>query len=195
MFFVLDNLSSMIVFGTIALVVATTQLRVQQTNVEQTVAYVSKVQALGFADTVEREFKLMGVGIDNRNLMIAGIQNGADGNTSSFSFRWYDPKTNKDLTIEYRLVPGDTVTVGGTETPLLQVQRFEDGHPRGKSPGTLTHWNVQLLDDAGHAATINTAELVRVSFSNLMAIGDAARYRVPETHWAVTLRPHNLALL
>ena len=194
MFFVLDNLSSMIVFGTIAIIVATTQLRVQQTNVEQTVAYVSKSQALDFAHTVEREFKLMGVGIGHRNQMIRGLTNDVDGNTTSFIFEWYDEKNNKELTIEYRMVPGDTVMVGGVETPLLQVQRFEDGHPRGASPPTLTRWNVQLLDDAGNPSTILDAHLVRVGFANLLAIGDAARYRVPETHWAVTLRPHNLAL-
>ncbi len=194
MFFVLDNLSSMIVFGTIALVVATTQLRVQQMNVEQTVAYVSKTQALDFANTIEREFKLIGVGLGNRNQMITGIKAGDDGNTASFTFEWQSAQTGQILTIEYRLVPGDTVQVGGVETPLLQVQRYEDGHPRGASPSTLTRWNVRLLDDAGNAASITEATLVRVSFANLMALGDAARYSIPETHWAVTLRPHNLAL-
>lgn len=194
MFFVLDNLSSTIVFGTIALVVATTQLRVQQTNIEQTVAHVSKVQALDFADTIEREFKLMGVGMGHRNQMITGLANDSDGNTTSFTFQWYDDKNNKELTIEYRLVPGDTVMVGGTPTPLLKVQRYEDGHPRGGSPPTLTRWNVTLLNDGGSSASITEATLVRVAFANLMAIGDAARYTIPETNWAVTLRPHNLAL-
>jgi len=194
MFFVLDNLSSMIVFGTIALVIATTQIRVQQTNIEQTVAYVSKTQALDFADTIEREFKLMGVGMGHRNQMINGIQNDADGNTTSFTFHWVSAQTSQELTIEYRLVPGDTVMVAGVPTPLLRVQRFEDGHPRGQSPATLTRWNVTLLDDSGNPASITEATLVRVSFANLMAMGDAARYTIPETYWAVTLRPHNLAL-
>jgi hypothetical protein len=194
MFFVLDNMSSMIVFGTIALVVLSTQLRVQQTTVEQTVAYVSKTQTLDFANTVEREFKLMGVGIGHRNQMIASHQAGDDGNTSSFAFRWVNAQTGQEMNIEYRAVAGDTVRAGENMVELLRIQRYENGHPRGSSPPTLTRWRVDLLNNAGSPTSITDATLIRVSFANLMAIGDAAKYSIPETHWAVTLRPHNLAL-
>jgi len=194
MFFILDNLSSMLVFGTLVLVLAVTQLRVQQTTVEQTVVHIAKTQALDFADTVEREFKLMGVGIGNRNDMIADLQTDANGNTSAFTFRWEDDKTGKELDIGYRLVAKDTVEVGDKMVPLYQVERYEDGHLRGASPSTLTRWNVQLLDDTGNPSTLTDATVVRIAFANLMGIGDIGSYSIPETHWAITLRPHNLAL-
>lgn len=186
--FVLDNLSSTIVFATVAFVLATTQIRMQRDSAQTTVAYVAKKQVLSFAELIEDEFELIGEGISGTK--ISSLTSDANGKTTSFAFN--RQVSGVDTAIEYRLVATDTVDVSGRDVPLYRVDRYEGGSVVGGGAALLSDFRVELLTSSGAAATPATARVVRVSLSMLHALGDAGNYKVNVSYWGTTLRPKSL---
>jgi hypothetical protein len=188
----LDHISSIMVYGALAFIIASTQLQAQQTAVQQTIVYSSKKQTLDFADLIEREFKMIGSGIDDRADMLGAVETDQAGNALSFNFR-YDDEDGTPIRVEYRMVPRDTVRSDGQDIPLFAIERSEDGIPAGGGPGTVRRFRVQFLTDGGTLTTDpGQAELIRVSFTNTLPMGDLDDFFMPETNWAITLRPLNL---
>ena len=184
----LDNLSSIIVFSTVALVLAVTQFRMQADTVEATVAYMAKKQLLSFAEVIEDEFELMGEGVSGDK--IESITSDGYGRTSSFVFnREID---GAETEVEYQLVAVDTVDVSGRDVEVFRVDRLEDGSPAGGGPGLISDFRVELLTSTGSAATTSTARVVRISMSVLHAVGDVGRHKVNTSYWGMTLRPASL---
>lgn len=190
----LDHISSTMVYGALALVLIATQLRAQETSIQQTIVYASKKQTLEFADMVEREFKLIGSGIDARADMLQAVETDEQGNARSFSFR-YDDEAGTPMQVEYRMVPTDSVTINDQSIPLYEVQRFRNGTRDGGGPRTVRRFRVQFLTDTGTlTADPGDAELVRVTFTSTLPMGDLDDFFLPETNWGITLRPMNLAI-
>lgn len=188
----LDNISSLLVFASVAFVITSTQFRAQQSAVEQTIAYMSKKQTLEFADQMEREFKLIGAGRDESEDKIVSISNNADGMTESFSF-WRADELGTDYLIGFALSLADSVYTDDGWVKRYKVSRTENGAAAGGSPSTLTDFKVELLTSAGGPATTSTAELVRINFVNMYPVGDPDQMAIRQTHWGITVRPLNLA--
>ena len=186
--FLLDNLSSSIVFATVAFVLGMTQFRMQQDSAQTTVAYMVKKQVLSFAELVEDEFELMGEGISGTK--IASLTTDSDGKTTSFAFN--RQISGVDTAIEYRLVPTDTVAVKGNDVPLYRVDRYEGGSVAGGGPGLISDFRVTLLTSSGGSATTSTARVVEVALSMLHNVGDAGNYSVNVSYWGTTVRPKSL---
>ena len=185
----LDNLSAVLVFSTVALVLMVTQFRMQQDTVEATVAYIAKKQLLSFAEVIEDEFELMGEGVAGTK--IESLTSDGYGRTSSFVFnREID---GVETEIEYQLVAVDTVDVSGRDVEVFRVDRLEDGVASGGGPGLISDFRVQLLTSNGASATPATARVVRITMSVLHAIGDVGRHKVNVSYWGMTLRPASLS--
>jgi hypothetical protein len=192
MIFIIDNVSALLVFASVAFVITMTQFRAQQATVEQTIAYMSKKQTLEFADMLEQELKLVGAGRDEGEDMIESIVPDAYGNTGSFTF-WRAEPLGPDLEIVYTLAVADSVQVEGDWVRRFQLTRTENGTAAGGSPATLRSFNLQLLDSGGGAASVADAELIRVSFINMYPVGNPDDMAIRQTHWGITVRPLNLA--
>jgi hypothetical protein len=185
----LDNLSSTLVFTSVAFLLATTQLRMQQDTAQSTVAYMAKKQLLSFAELVEDEFQLMGEGVSGTK--IESLTSDSDGRTTSFVFN--REISNVDTQIEYRLVATDTVEVSGVDIPIYRVDRYEAGAVVGGGPAFFSDFRIELLTSSGGAASASTARVVRITISLLHALGNTETYRVNTSFWGMTLRPASLA--
>ncbi|MBO6575337.1 MAG: hypothetical protein JJ896_07980 [Rhodothermales bacterium] len=186
----LDNLSSTLVFATVALVLAATQFRMQKDTAEVTIAYMAKKQLLSFAEMIEDEYELIGEGISGTKIQTHTTD--ANGKTTSFVFN--REISSVDTQVEYRLVATDTVQVQGRDVPIYRVDRFEAGVKVGGGPALLTDFRVDLLTSTGGGATTSTAELVRIRMSLAHTVGDMDDSNVNVSYWGMTLRPIALSL-
>ncbi|MBN4056360.1 hypothetical protein JYT20_01430 [Rhodothermus sp. AH-315-K08] len=184
----LDHLSSTLVFTSVAFLLATTQLRMQQDTASSTVAYMTKKHLLSFAELVEDEFQLMGEGISGTK--IVSLTSDSEGRTTSFIFN--REISSVDTQIEYRLVPTDTVDVRGVDIPIFRIDRYEAGNQLGGGPAFFSDFRVELLTSSGGAASTSTARVVRITLSLLHSLGNTETYRVNTSYWGMTLRPASL---
>lgn len=189
MTFILDNISSTLVYGILALLLAGMQLRMQRAAIEQSVVYMSKTQTLSFADLLEQDIKQIGSGVEGD--MIESITTSEAGLTTGFTFN-STLDDGSPLVIGYALETADQIPTDDGYVTLYRLMRTENGAQAGGSPATLRSFQIELLDEAGGAASEATARLVRVAFVNAYAIGDLDDYNLRQTYWGATLRPINL---
>lgn len=189
MIFILDNISSTLVYGILALLLAGMQLRMQRAAVEQSVVYMSKKQTLAFADLLEQDMKQIGSGVSGN--MIESITTSDAGLTTAFTFNT-TAEDGTPLVIGYELETAGLVHTDAGSVSLHRLVRTENGAEAGGSPSTLRSFRIELLDESGGAASASSARLVRVAFVNAYAIGDLDEYNLRQTYWGVTLRPINL---
>jgi len=87
------------------------------------------------------------------------------------------------------------VSVNDRDIPLFSIERYEDGVRSGGGPSTVRRFRVQFLTGGGTLTTDpSQAELIRISFTNTLPADDLDDFFMPETNWAVTLRPMNLEI-
>jgi hypothetical protein len=184
---ILDNLAAVMIFGTISLVVLSTQINSTQTTVETTISYASKNQILSLGSTMEEELKQIGQGTVDK--IDESAQNG-DGQTTKFVF-WRNNGI-EDLKIEYRLVATDTVLVAGDEVKRYRMDRYENDVYGGGSAPTLRDFVVETLDATGNIVGVGAAVLVRARIRDTYPMGDPDDMHIGSSFWGMTLRPENL---
>ncbi|MDA1029011.1 MAG: hypothetical protein O3B41_08165 [Bacteroidetes bacterium] len=187
--FILDNLSALLVSTAVLLMVLSTQFTAQRSAAEQTIAYVAKKQTLETADTIEREFLLIGDGTDET---IVDLTTNVAGNTTSFSF-WREDELGADMLVAYTLTEQDSLMVGGEMRQLYRLNRFENGLASGGGSSTLTDFRITLLDMTG-APTVSVpdARLIRVAAVNAYPYGSDSDMYLFRSFWGITVRPMNL---
>ncbi len=185
--FVLDNIAAVLIFGSVALVVLSTQISSTQTTVETTISYASKNQTLALGATLEEELKLIGQGTTDK---IEQITQNGDGQTTKFVF-WRNNGI-QDLQIEYRLVATDTILVAGDEVPRYRMDRYENSVYSGGSVPTLRDFVIETLDSSGNAVAFGSAVLVRARIRDTYPMGNPDDMHIGSSFWGMTLRPENL---
>ena len=183
----LDNVSALIVYTTVAVAIATLQLSTVQSTTEMSIAYMSKKATLEFADMLEQELKLIGTGTAQK---ITSATTNAEGQTTDFRFWWNDGVT--DYEVQYQLVTVDTLTISGETVPLYRMDRYVNGTYEGGSPPTLRDFVITPLDDAGNPTAAGSAVMVRAQVVNTYPAGDLDDMYLGRTFWGMTLLPMNL---
>ena len=185
--FILDHIAAILVYTTVALSIATLQMRTMASTTEATIAYMSKKQTLEFADMLEQEIKLIGTGTAQK---ITNVTTNGDGQTTNFTFWWNDGST--DLEVEYRLIPTDSVTVDEVVIPRYRMDRYVNGALNGGGPSTIRDFRIQPLDASGNASSAASAVMVRALVINTYAMGELDDMFIGRTFWGMTLLPMNL---
>lgn len=201
----LDHLSATIIGVAIILALASTQLSVQQSGVEQVSAHAAKTKAISLARWLEDDITSLGANFGrNMNRFELPVDD-ANGNTLEWIF--YSDSLNGDGTTtrhltRYRTNVVDEIEVEGELKPLYQIDRElatapvvgdAAGAPSpwvgdGRSVATLSRFRIGLVARDG-TATSNpeTADYIRVEFA---MVPEFERHRgyLHELYWSTLLK-------
>ena len=187
--FVLDHLSAIMISAAVTLLVLTTQFSAQRSAAEQTIAYAAKKQTLEFADTIEKDFLLIGDGTVDT---IASLTDNSDGNTIEFSF-WREDDLGLPMLVSYTLSELDSVYIQQEWRQLYRLNRLENGLSAGGGSSRLTDFKITLLNSSGSVtADVDEARLVRVAAVNAYPYGSAEDMYLFRSFWGISIRPQNL---
>ena len=169
--FLLDHISSFIVFSAIVLIVALLQLRGMQSNAETVVNYMVRTGTLDISEILERDLTNMRTeaqtdfAISQNNFQPNTIPSFTCGFTMStdttmlFSFPTLqdpqaniaDPTTAPVMQVVYQLTPqsGTVSRVVETDTlehRLYQLERFAAGETNGWSDQSVTFFRIEFAE-------------------------------------------------
>lgn len=193
MIFHFDNITATLIGGIVMLMLVTMQMRMRQVNIEQTLLYNAKGQALSLGDWLQQDMGNAGGGVPIDEQFIEDYEiDAATENTKRFSFRRKLQETDPTATlITYELIDGDTTVVEGDTLQLYQLQRCEgtttcpagSTSVNGQSPSRLTYFRIDLLDENGGAWTAGTsnAYYLRVRFS--VTSMSTRRHHMHKAYW------------
>lgn len=122
----IDHLISILIAGTVTLVLLTTQMRSQHATIEQTASHSVKAKTLVFGSWVERDIVNLGANFGTNLYRFDAPTVDANGNTVGWSF--FSDSTRLDGTklrayTRYRLVPTTRVAFQDTSFQLYQLHR------------------------------------------------------------------------
>ncbi|MEM6285722.1 MAG: hypothetical protein AAF845_01060 [Bacteroidota bacterium] len=131
----LDQLSALLVAGTVIFLMLGTQLRATEANVQSASAYAARAQSVSFLSWMEKDMSLAGSNFgQHRNRMSAPVADASDPDqTQSFTFFRLDDDGDPDgdgesekvwVDVRYTLVPDRMLTISdSTDLQLYQVRR------------------------------------------------------------------------
>lgn len=122
----IDNLISILIAGTVTMVLLTTQMRSQHASIEQTASHAVKAKTLVFGKWVEHDILTLGANFGTNLYRFDEPTLDADGNTVRWTF--FSDSTRLDgsklrVYTRYRLEPTDQVAFQDTSFQLFQLHR------------------------------------------------------------------------
>ncbi len=157
MWVIFDNLSAMILGGTLLLMMITLQQRMVEINLEQTTNYVVKKQANDLVSWMEEELLRLGENVDFNNEVPFSnpVNNGNTGVTELFEFFRDSIDANGQtirIYIRYRLISAGYRVIREDSIPVYRLKREvkigDDGSwvEDGGSPALISYFRVDMLD-------------------------------------------------
>lgn len=174
MWVIFDNLSAMILGGTLLLMMITLQQRMVEINLEQTTNYVIKKQANDLVSWIEEDFLRLGENVDfSDEVPFSNPSNNSNtGVTESFEF--FRDSIDADgqtirIYIRYTLTQDGYRTIRGDSIPVYRLKREvkvgDNGswEENGGSPALISYFRVDLLDKNAQplADPVNQADQVQ----------------------------------
>lgn len=187
-----DNITAMIIAGSVLVIMLAMQQQAQRVAVERTLNYVGTRQSIDLGRWVQEDLANIGAGVAGNQQALDVPRVNAEGLTREFTFqRKLTADAAAPVQVRYTLELVDSVDVrrsGGTETVrLYQLRRVADGHTDGESAPRLTDFKIELLDSRGdEAASAQAARYVRVQFASISHVFRDDDY-IHEYHWATTV--------
>lgn len=202
---IFDNLTAVMIFGVVLLILVAVQSRSIEMSSELLSMYSGKVASLDLATLLEDDMDNLGSGMaPDTTLFAAPVQDGIL--TRQFIFNQAmeqvsSPGDMMDVQRRYRIVDGSVVTIDTTSKQTYQVIREERIDSTGtyspwaetwKSDQSLTYFNITMKDrNYADTAFPDSARYVRVAFTVLPGYQQHNQY-VRELNWNTTInvRPY-----
>lgn len=189
MYFLFDKLTATLVAASVLLVLVTIQKNMTESNIQQTISYTMKAQALNLGRWLQADLMTVGQNMDDQTIYLGGVDS-TDGAGVKFNF-FYDDGSPQHVIYTVSATGDSSAVNDSTRVPLYELVR-ERGLvgaevEEGKSRPTLTSFQIVYLDAAG-APTLSNADArsIRVRFSAAVPIEVEGQY-LRETHWATTV--------
>lgn len=194
--FLFDNIVASIVGAVILLMMVATHHRNQLASAEATSYYMLQQQVLDFTSTIQRDMQNVS-SVQNLTEDTSYEGEGESGYVGTFSFRAQTSPTDttKRLVTYRRKVAGDRYRKGQGNVTFYQIERLVEGNMTGGSIGTLTDWNIQVLNEEGNpASTVGDAKQIRIALAAATPVDVEARdgVTIRDTRWQSTFRPRML---
>jgi hypothetical protein len=204
---IFDHMVATLIGVTVMIALASTQLRVQQSGVEQVSAHSAKTKALSLGAWLEDDITSLGANF-GQNLMRFDLpQTDEHGNSTLWQFYsdslYEDGSSTRHIT-RYSLDIVDWIEVADSTRPLYQLHRqtastpLVNGVPSGitspqwssdgRSVATLSTFRIGLVARNGTLTTDpETADFIRVEFAMVPEFIVARGY-LHELHWSTLLK-------
>lgn len=189
----LDNVTATIVGTAVLAMVFVMQYRAQDASLQRTIAYHAKSQALDFGQWLQDDMSNVGAGVSFGTTSVQESATNAEGHTSTFRFRRKMLESDPaPVDVVYSLVETRTIVIDGQEIQLYALERRVDGVPIGKSPGYLTAFKIDMLNEGGVPTQVAAdARQLRVQFSTAIPFSEERRPFLREAHWSTTVPIRN----
>lgn len=207
MHILIDHLMSVMIGGSVLLILLTTQIYSQRASLEATTSYATSTKALSFGEWLEDDMLSLGTNFGRNPFRFETPTTDSLGNTTNFQFYSDSLQASGDTLrymTRYRLEHVDTVMRGGNMVYLYQVNRQtantpivngvaaptqeEDWLSDGRSMATLSGFNISMLDGEGEVTpNVAQGDYIRVEFSIIPQFPIEPEY-LREVYWSNTLK-------
>ena len=195
-----DNLIAVLISGFLLLILVQLNRNGNQARVDTTRYYAGRAQATSFIETLQRDFRNIGSGVDATDAMISAFQwDDVDKFIEFYATIEPDPAPVKHIRYKKVSAPDCEILDENGEpasTPCFQVVRFVyDGTQwveKGGSMETLTKFKIEIRDGNGANASGNPDDTreIAVQMVALSPLGEDGI--IKRTRWQTQLRPTNL---
>jgi len=184
--FLMDNIVASIVGATVLLMMVATHHRNQVASAEATSFYMLQQQVLDFTSSLQRDMQ-----------NVSSVNDLTEKTDSTFSFMaQVSPTDTTKRLVTYRRKKVESryrKDVGTRD--YYQIERLVAGVVTGGSIGTITAWDVRVLNEEGNpASAVGDARQVRISLEAASPVDVNVRdgVTVRDTRWQSTFRPRML---
>lgn len=184
--FLMDNIVASIVGATVLLMMVATHHRNQVASAEATSFYMLQQQVLDFTSSLQRDMQ-----------NVSSVNDLTEKTDSTFSFMaQVSPTDTTKRLVTYRRKKVESryrKDVGTRD--YYQIERLVAGVVTGGSIGTITAWDVRVLNEEGNpAGAVGDARQVRISLEAASPVDVNVRdgVTVRDTRWQSTFRPRML---
>ncbi|NNE47560.1 MAG: hypothetical protein HKN37_12975 [Rhodothermales bacterium] len=184
--FLMDNIVASIVGATVLLMMVATHHRNQVASAEATSFYMLQQQVLDFTSSLQRDMQ-----------NVSSVNDLTEKTDSTFSFMaQVSPTDTTKRLVTYRRKKVESryrKDVGTRD--YYQIERLVAGVVTGGSIGTITAWDVRVLNEEGNpASAVGDARQIRISLEAASPVDVNVRdgVTIRDTRWQSTFRPRML---
>ena len=189
----IGQLVALAVAAVVILIIAAVNLRVQ-TGAIATVQYqAGKTNQIDLIGLIDRDFRNIGSRYPNYVLDPAtAIVSFTDATPGSITF-WGQTVANAPPdSITYAWTKTGTVLIDSAYVDAYTITRTVNGEPRGESAGSVTEFDIDLLDSDGNAAgVLSDTRQIRIDLKLTSSLGSSDF--VETNDWQTVIRPTALA--
>lgn len=185
---------ALVVAGTVILIIAAVNLRVQRGSIATTQYQSSKVNQIDLVGLIDRDFRNIGSSYPNYAVdpATAIIASTGDSTGGSFAFWGQTARGAPPDSIRYTWTQTGTIRVDSVQVPAYAITRTVGGVNMGGSAGSVTHFFLRLLDNDGNpAGTLTDTRQIEVSLRIVSSLGSSEF--VETNDWQTVIRPTALA--
>lgn len=184
---------SVIVAGTILLIISAVTFRGQEATVA-TIQYSSvKQSTLDLIGVMDRDFRNMGSNYPYPDVLSEGAVINYDTAATPNRFDFTAQTTPGALpdTISYRWQPGSPVTSDGITYPTVKVERYVNNVLTGGNSGVITSLSIELYTKDGDPV-MDGADTRQIQVEMTMISSLGANGEIKEARWSETFHPMHM---
>jgi len=204
---IFDYITAVLLSMGIFIALVGTQVRVQQTGIEQVSAHAAKTKALSLGQWLEADITSLGANFGDNLLRFELPESDDAGNTLEWVF--YSDSLRAGGAVDryvtrYTLTTVDEIVTGGVTRPLFQLTRETASTPvvdgvaqpigagdwrgDGRSVATLSRFQIGLRAREGQpTSNVEAADYIRVEFA-LVPEFERHRSYLQELYWTTMLK-------
>jgi hypothetical protein len=182
---------ALVVAGTVILIIASVNLRVQRGSIATAQYQASKTNQIDLVGLIDRDFRNIGSSYPNYDLDPESAIISFDS-SGVFAFWGQTERGFPPDSIRYSWSQYGQVLVDGAYVPAYSISRTVNGSAAGGSAGAVTSFNIRLLDDDGNpAGALTDTRQIEVNLSIISSLGSSD---IVETNdWQTVIRPTGIA--
>ena len=204
MYFLQDHLFSIIIAGGVLLILAQIFRDAQDAGIQDASQYSSYTHTLNFAETIQRDFRNIGAGVDAADVMISNYSWTNINKFIEFRGAVYSDSAATVHEIRYQVVYTDSLatvvddslqTVAVYEVQRLQKDSTSTWRFAGASAPTLLDFQITLRDNADSVITAPSYDNTRQIEVRMVTVPPLTPDRATHpSEWQTTFRPPSLRL-
>ena len=202
MYFLQDHIFSIILAGSVLLILAQIFRDAQDAGIQDASQYSSYTHTLNFAETIQRDFRNIGSGVPVSDPMITAYSWSGVNKFIEFRGAVYSDSALTVHDIRYQVVFTDSMATMVNDSlqtvPVFEVQRLQQDSTgtwqfAGASAPTLLNFEIQLKDKFDMDVTAPSYDNARQIFVRMITVPPLTPDRAShQAEWQTTFRPDML---
>jgi len=183
---------ALVVAGVVILIIASVNLRVQRGSIATTQYQAAKTSQTDLVGLIDRDFRNIGASYPNYALPPDKAISVFDSSNGIFAFWAQTTPGQPPDSVRYQWSKSGKVKIDTAYVDAYSISRTINGNAAGGSAGSVTRFELRLLDDEGNATgTLSNTRQIEVNLSLVSSLGSSEF--VETNDWQTVIRPTALA--